>query len=436
MKRLIFDQSKWITMEGRWASDKPLPTESDTPAEKWNDEVFARIYDGEQARIPSGEVDKKWGKWSERFHQAAEQCPDFLQLQEDCQGDLLASVAATEHIYNTLKDLVENEDPEDGDGGGNGPGNDGDLRSRVETAVREAVEKAQDAKDLAEGFGPGAGVHMGNPSGKLDKETVKKWAKVLRTAPHLKEIAKLAGRFRRIANATRLTRVQHAADEVMDVEQGNDIAKMLPQEAVRLKGSRGARLSFLADYASRRLQQYRIGGFDKKGLGPVIVALDKSGSMSGAKDQWATAIALAIMDLAAKDRRPFVLIPFTYHPRGVTYVEPGEAIPLEALLIPADGGTDADRALRECLKVVKKAAAEKSSLRKADIIFVTDGDCPTEGRLREEADALDTRIVGIGIGCQKEDLTPWSHESVALSESEVENGISDDLAQTIFAERI
>jgi Mg-chelatase subunit ChlD len=436
MKRIIYDVSKWVTMEGRWASGDPLPKDSDTPAQKWHDEVFARIYDGEQQKLPPDQTDKKWETWSERFHRYAEQCPDFLQLQEDCRGDLFASVSATDHIYNTLKEDLENpEPPPPPPGGGGGSGDDdSDLRQKVQEAIKEASEKAQEAKDLAEGFGPGAGTSMGNPKGKLNGDQIRKWMKVLRTSPKLKQIAELAGRFRRIAAATRKTLVRHAADEVMDVEQGNDLSKMLPQEAVRLLGTRGARLSFLADYAAKRLQQYRVGGYDNKALGPVIVALDKSGSMAGQKDYWATAVALAVMSLAQKDRRPFVLVTFRYSPTTTCVVEPGEVIPLDVLLTEASGGTDADRALRHCLDIVKKAAAEKSSLRKADIIFVTDGDCPTEGTLKAEADALDCRIVGIGIGCEKETLTEWSHESFAVPDTSV--GITDDLAATLFAERI
>jgi uncharacterized protein with von Willebrand factor type A (vWA) domain len=431
MKRLAMEVSRWSTMIKRWVEGDPLPRESDTPAAKWEDEVFCRLYDHENRWLPEERGDGKWTKWSRKFHRMAEQVPEWAQLESDCEGNLLRSSVSTQYIYEHLKDLIEEEQK---DGGGGGEGQDGkDLRQKVKEAIQGAAKASDDAQEMAEAFGPQPGSAMGNPTGSLSKEQVKAWMETLKKAPHLKKLAEIAGRFRRIAHNTRKTRVKHAADEVEDVEIGNDLSKLLPQEAQRLRGSRGSRLSFFADYASGKLMQYRIGGYDRKGMGPMIVCIDKSGSMNGDPDMWATSVAMALMSLAQKDRRPFVLVPFMYGPVKMVRVEPGEAIPLDDVLIAANGGTSIDKTLKACLDYMKKEQSEHGLLRKADIVLITDGEDGTSFDAKAEADALDTRIVGIGIGVPAGALNAWAHESAGVENLQ---NVDDDIAQMIFAEKV
>jgi uncharacterized protein with von Willebrand factor type A (vWA) domain len=226
--------------------------------------------------------------------------------------------------------------------------------------------------------------------------------------------------------------VDHAADEVEDVETGNNLARVLPAEVVKLKARRGLRLAFLADYAAKKLPQYRIGGMVKKGLGPVIILTDKSGSMSGERDYWASAISLAILHMAAKDKRPAAFIPYQYRPRHVYEIPVGSDLPLEAILQPAGGGTDIDSALQAAFDLVRKAREEKTDLGKADIILITDGDCETSAKppVLEVAASLDIRIIGIGLGVPPEAMKPWSHESSTVSDLTT---VEASLATVLFA---
>ena len=63
-------------------------------------------------------------------------------------------------------------------------------------------------------------------------------ARRLRGDPRLKRIAQLAGRFTRIGQQKRRSKVRHGAEEICDVELGNDIGRLLPVELVKLRHPR------------------------------------------------------------------------------------------------------------------------------------------------------------------------------------------------------
>jgi len=72
----------------------------------------------------------------------------------------------------------------------------------------------------------------------------------------------------------------------------------------------------------RQVLQYQLSGNEVLGRGPLVLLLDKSGSMEGPKDTWATALALALLEHAHAERRPFALIDFN---GSVTYETTVEA---------------------------------------------------------------------------------------------------------------
>ena len=122
------------------------------------------------------------------------------------------------------------------------------------------------------------------------------------------------------------------------------------------------------------------------GDGPVIVLEDSSGSMDGEKQQWAKGVTLALAHYAKIKRRDFGWIMFdtrvqcdrTY-PAGVM----GARQLLEIAEARSGGGTDFERPIRRAMEMITT-----SSLKKADIVLVTDGECAvSEEFLRELAAA-------------------------------------------------
>jgi uncharacterized protein with von Willebrand factor type A (vWA) domain len=63
----------------------------------------------------------------------------------------------------------------------------------------------------------------------------------------------------------------------------------------------------------------------------LVACLDKSGSMAGQPDLWATAVALALLDQARHEHRPFALLGFDGAVKSEHVIAPGAAL----LRIPA-----------------------------------------------------------------------------------------------------
>src|SRR6185312_10631442 len=104
-------------------------------------------------------------------------------------------------------------------------------------------------------------------------------------------------------------------------------------------------LALLRDLVESRALQYKLEGSESLGKGPLVVCLDKSGSMAGAADIWATAVALALLEVAQRQRRPFALLSFDARVKDEVIVAPGEMLPEGALFIGCAGGTDICRVL-------------------------------------------------------------------------------------------
>ena len=224
----------------------------------------------------------------------------------------------------------------------------------------------------------------------------------LKGDPRLRRIAQLAGRFKRIAAAKRRSRVRHGADEIAVVEQGADLGRLLPVELARLVHPR-LRLAMLRDFTERRCMQYALVGTETLGKGPLVVCLDKSGSMEGQPDVWATAVALALLKVAQHERRPFALLGFD---AAVTYeavVNVGEQAPGRRALRQGaryNGGTE-DRQ-RPRARARTSSSSTPVRCRKADIVLITDGGSNPEHAARSfvarAAGSSAWTILGIGIG--------------------------------------
>ena len=99
--------------------------------------------------------------------------------------------------------------------------------------------------------------------------------------------------------------------------------------------------------------QYQLIGNQPLGKGPLVVLLDKSGSMDGPRDIWATALSLALLDQAQRERRPFALVAFDYRVKFEAVVKPGEPLPEAALFTACAGGTEIADAVARGLEIIQ-----------------------------------------------------------------------------------
>jgi uncharacterized protein with von Willebrand factor type A (vWA) domain len=276
-------------------------------------------------------------------------------------------------------------------------------------------------------FGQIPGGGTGAPGAPQADGRVRSLAARLRDDARLRRIAQLAGRFKRIAGAKRRSKVRHGADEVVDVEQGADLGRLLPLELVQLVHPR-TRLLALRNLIERQCLQYRLEGTETLGRGPLVVAIDKSGSMEGERDTWATAVALALLDLAQAEKRPFALLCFDGAVKHESIVMPGHALPEVGLFVPADGGTNIEAVVRRGLEIIEQ---HPGALRKADIVLITDGGSSSDNapELRDRAAKLGVTVLGIAIDVEPSRLESWCDQVVGVHDM---SRVDDKSAEALF----
>ncbi len=231
---------------------------------------------------------------------------------------------------------------------------------KSQTAVEE-VSKTIDSWGLEEG----ELVQMGIPEAMTLLEK-------MRQSDALKKFAQILGRIKKIAARKAASDDKAEGIRVAKPETGRDIKRALPRELVALAHS-SLRVSALkrwtrGELALRGEEQKR-----KLGEGPVVVCEDSSGSMDGVKQQWAKAVVLSLAHYAKLRNRSFAWIMFDSAVKRSKTYQRGRLSPKDLLEIAesrSGGGTDFECPLREAVKVIRGGG-----LKKADIAFITDGDC-------------------------------------------------------------
>jgi uncharacterized protein with von Willebrand factor type A (vWA) domain len=274
----------------------------------------------------------------------------------------------------------------------------GDLPASAESRLRQAVDalpsRIDRAEEEAESWGRGVGT--GTPVSSAERIEL---GEKVAASEALRHLARLAGAFREFARAERRRRIARRATEVHDVGLGGDWARALPAELACLRHpqlGRALRLRALEG----RMQVVRLEGPDDRGRGPLVVCLDGSGSMQGQRDLWGKAVALALADIARRQRRACRVISFSDSDKALAEFDllparrRGAVLPRSdagALVRMAEhfpgGGTDFVLPLRRAL-----TALDESSYRRGDVVFVTDGEASVPPAVVEEVAAARRRL--------------------------------------------
>ena len=421
MKRIIFDVGRWACFLHREARGLEMASPKDAAIQRFEDELFEKLYAGEAESLPEKHQDTKWSAWASAIHDACEKLPAFNRLADETRGDADAAALGVEELLKELQPIIDeqnaNQPPEES------------IRKLVRMGAESASAALEEYRDGVEGlgqvmFGSGKGNHERQA---LDDRKVG-LARRLRGDPRLKRIAQLAGRFTRIGQQKRRSKVRHGAEEICDVELGNDLGRLLPVELVKLRHPRLHALA-LRDLLERKAMQYALTGKEKLGKGPLVVLLDRSGSMKGDADTWSISVALALLGIAHEERRTFAVLAFSNQVFYQVVVKPGEKLPEAALNLECDGGTEIDTAMSTGLSIIE---SNPGALHEADLVLVTDG-CSASDRapeLRQRARALGACVLGIGIGVAKDQLTPWADIVETITSLD---GLGEQVADALFA---
>lgn len=245
--------------------------------------------------------------------------------------------------------------------------NNTDMSQMLNQAAQDASSTKQGIEDLISGAQAGSGAAEMK---KIPLRQQLELAEVLKKDRVVRKVAEWAGRFKSIARKKQKSK-RVASVEREGIVQGNNPELLLPTELAMLNHP-STKLDFYRRFTEKQTLQYAPQGKESAGKGPIVLCLDQSGSMEDEKEQ-AAGFALAIAMIARKQHRDFAYIPFSSHIGNTRIFSKGK-IPVEGIVDIAteflSGGTNFERPLEEAIAVIEN----RERFKKADIIFITDGD--------------------------------------------------------------
>lgn len=351
---------------------------------------------------------------------ARQEVQDQGAVQDQTRRDIKQTMKAEANAAAQAADLAAAQEAAGGFGAGM-------------VAGREA---AQAAKDAVNGFGMLPGVGGGaahNLSVDQRIELAEQWTR----NEKLMKVARMLGRMMPSMVQARDARVANVKQIPVGITTGSDIDRMLPQELARaLSPNLLIRAMWMQDYLSNSLLIREYEGERPTNKGPIIPVHDGSGSMAGEKFTWATALCLALLTIANRERRWFAGAEFGSEGQVKSWVFPGNEAPDPYMVLDYathffNGGTSTATGLEEALRVMR----EQPEFEAADVVIIGDGiDYVTDRDLavKRALEDLGCRLHGISI------LTPNNSYMQAMCEYVVDvmdlagpNDASTQLVQSI-----
>jgi uncharacterized protein with von Willebrand factor type A (vWA) domain len=339
--------------------------------------------------------------------------PEFKDLKSACYSDVdFSLLAASELIKEFNSSLegyfkeIENQKDEDSPFNFNeAEWTDSAIRSSMRSAIKKQANEVKEIKATMSMIMPGS---EKAPMGKdQESDTRLKLIKRIRDSKNLSKILEKCGLVKRIIRDDVKKATDHGYDEIVDIERGNDISRLLPSSLAML-GDKHQESLFYKDYAEKQLTQYQLIGYEHMGRGDMVILLDESSSMRAtagnlSRHDWTRVLALAAIYVAKKENRQITIIGFNADIRYIAeYSSNGSAkyngSPADPLKVSLDilegncsGGTSFDPAFRTGLNYLNNG--------RSDIIFITDGEASaSDSTINEVKSHLDLGVYGIQIG--------------------------------------
>ncbi|MBQ2996223.1 MAG: VWA domain-containing protein [Oscillibacter sp.] len=306
----------------------------------------------------------------EKLEQRCEQLADALRQDMAARGDLSQSNETLDkHILDTANALESKQrqciavDRMISD---NLQRSREQIAAVVAAAVSAAAEKALNTEQMLSMWG-------GSGDDPQKTELNRSILDRVRGSAAMKDVARQLGNLHALLHKVRKNNFVYGRGEKYSLELGNDLSKVLTSEFAMLAHPASTPL-FLQKYQRKGLKQYRRRERTAKGRGDFIICLDESGSTRGEKSAWGKALSFVLLTIAAKEKRRLALIHFSGEDKCRTDLFlPGEYGPeemMDAAEVFLGGGTDYETPLRQSL-----ALMEQKEFSKADILFITDGEC-------------------------------------------------------------
>ncbi|MFL5861141.1 MAG: vWA domain-containing protein [Solirubrobacteraceae bacterium] len=377
---------------------------------------------GDELRQQAEEV----ARYESKVHEIENMVDDLDELREDAQHYIENGQPVPDDLRDRIKTLVlakraAQSEAYDMAVGQTPIGRDAmDAIAQAAKAANDAAQHAGGLPSFGSGFGAGEPVYE-SPEQALT--IAQMWA----DNPKLRAIAERFGRFSPDIRFLRAKRVVGGNDEIVDVEFGDNLSRVLPQELMLLTSDDELfELDFLGRYADEELLQFSTVGEEHAGRGPIICLVDGSYSMEGERTIWARAIAMCLLHIARLEKRDFCCIEFASANKTELWqflakepLDPQQIINMASHFY--GGGTSPIQGVAEASRILDEAPPFK----KADIVMIGDGEAsfgPEDQKLRDRLMGRGVRLFGMAIGESKyKYLTEYCEAVVHVHDFELQD---------------
>jgi uncharacterized protein with von Willebrand factor type A (vWA) domain len=349
--------------------------------------------------------------------------PGYRALHSSTTLDGVASSIAAAAFAEQFAGLRKEDDP------GKDP-LDREMKSlrAVGRALAEAGGAVEEQREAEAACGLGPGSPGGNDPGRIAG-----LYRRVRGNATLRRVMEQAGRYRRLAQSRQRRKLAHGTDDVVGVVLDGDLGRLLPHELAKLA------IPELEDDVFRRVVERQAmcrlhRASEPVGKGPVIVAVDESGSMEGEKGHAAKALTLAMAWVARRQGRWCALVAYSGDSgERLLALPPGrwdEPALLDWLSAFIGRGSSIDVPVRELPDYYRRLNAPAG---RTDVLFVTDAQCRLPDEVRDRFNdwkrEVRARLVTLVIGGSAGDLSSVSDEvhlvrSLAVTEDAVGRALS------------
>jgi uncharacterized protein with von Willebrand factor type A (vWA) domain len=291
------------------------------------------------------------------------------------------------------------------------------MTNAMNDASHDAANEVSEVRDIVDSWG----LDSGQSSRRISLDKRKKAIERIRRSNRLKELTDLIGRMKKVAMQKKKQK-QPDGYSIKTIELGNQLEKVVPSELMKLANP-STKKDFVQRFHEKQLMQYKKNSIKSTGRGPVIVLHDKSGSMDGHKDDWSTALSLATLEVAQKEKRNYGYIPYEsiVIQNMVKNIPAGELDPddiMDIAEMSTRGGTNFMAPMNEAINCLTS-----DRYKKGDILFITDGDCGVTDqwlaefkRKKEELKFyVNTVLINIGGGASRGTIEKFSDNIVTIS---------------------
>lgn len=238
----------------------------------------------------------------------------------------------------------------------------------VTAALDQTKDSIQAQEEMILTYGNEAGQMQ-----KVDFKTRLDFAQNFLKNKKFNKIMKTLGRFKRLACKKQKEKIKNEPSEISDIVFSQQINHMLPSEAIYLLDP-DLESIFNKKFVEAQLLTYDLTGYETKAKGPIICAVDVSGSMEGNNEIWAKGVALALIDIANRENRYCHLMLFdTKLGLEIEFKGKKESEYLEKIQKFAEfftgGGTSFSPVINRALSIFNT----DTKYKKADLILISDG---------------------------------------------------------------